>query len=313
MPYLGEVCALVTASMWALSGITFGVATKSVGGFATNHFRIWAALPPLAIMALVSQGTLLPAGMNGERATLLVLSGFVGLVIGDLGYFHALATIGPRLASVVMATWPVMALGLGPLAGESFDGVVLPGVLVTVLGVALVLATGRSSSWNPATTPRQRLTGLIGAVVAALGQAGGVVLARYAMVADADLPAGLDPLGATLVRMAAAVLGLQLVALLRQKPLAGAAVVRRPAAQRGALLGTLFGPVIGVWMSMVASKESANVGVAAALMATAPLFMIPLARWAYGSRISWVGWLGTLLTVAGAALCFPEFLGWLSR
>lgn len=302
MPFLGELCALLTALMWALSGVAFGVATKAVGGFATNHFRIWAALPPLAILAWATQGQLWPHGADGERAGLLLLSGLVGLVLGDIGYFHALATVGPRLASVLMATWPIMALGFGPLVGDRFDAAVLPGVLVTVAGVVLVLWSGRgASSWNPASTPKQRWGGIAGALVAALGQAGGIVLARLAMAESAALPDGVDPLGATLLRMIAAVIGLQVVAGLRGRALAGAAVARRPAALRGALLGTVFGPVIGVWLSMVAARHSANVGVAAALMATAPLFMVPLARYAYGSRIGLGGWTGTLMTVGGAA------------
>ena len=61
----------------------------------------------------------------------------MGLVLGDIGYFHSLATIGPRLASVLMATWPIMALAFGPLVGDPFHWLAVPGVLVTVVGVVL--------------------------------------------------------------------------------------------------------------------------------------------------------------------------------
>ena len=66
------------------------------------------------------------------------------------------------------------------------------------------------------------------------------------------------------------------------------------------MLGTLLGPVSGVWLSMVATQQSRDIGVAAALMATAPLFLVPLARFFYGTGFGLVGWCGTLLTVAGA-------------
>lgn len=301
MPYLGELSALTTAVMWALSGVTFGVSTKAVGGFATNHFRIWLALPILIVMVWATSGQLWPVGADTERTLLLFLSGFVGLVIGDIGYFHALATIGPRLAAVLMATWPVMALLFTPMTDGEFEVGTLPGVLLTVVGVVLVLSRGREGAvWNPKTTPRQRWIGILGALLAALGQAGGIVIARVAMQKTADLPDGVDPMGATMLRMIAAVAGMQVVAMVRRRPAAGLAVTKDRRALRGAVLGTMFGPVLGVWLSMMAIAHCEQVGVAAALMAVTPLFMVPLARIAYGARVGLVGWVGTLLTVGGA-------------
>ena len=64
--------------------------------------------------------------------------------------------------------------------------------------------------------------------------------------------------------------------------------------------GTAFGPVGGVWLSMVALAH-APVGLAATLMGLTPLFMMPVARWSYGARIGWLGALGTLLAIAGVA------------
>ncbi len=296
MHYVGELCALGTALSWALSGIFFGSAARRVGGFATNHFRIWAALLLLGLVVLLTEGRFWPADLTDNAAWLLLLSGVVGLVIGDIGYFHALATIGPRLAAVLMATWPLMALALGPVIGEPFQAATLPGILLTVVGVVLVLWRGKESSgWNANVTARQRWSGIAGGFLAAFGQAGGVILARMAF-ADAEIPSH----SATLVRLLAAVPALQIMAIVYRQPFAGTAVTRDRRALVGALLGTVVGPVVGVWMSMVATQWSANVGVASALMATAPLFMVPLARIAYGSRPGVLGWIGTCLTVAGA-------------
>ena len=41
-----------------------------------------------------------------------------------------------------------------------------------------------------------------------------------------------------------------------------------------------------------------------ALMGTTPVFMLPLAIWLYGARVTRAGVIGTLLTVAGVAVCF---------
>ncbi|MCA8974621.1 MAG: DMT family transporter [Planctomycetes bacterium] len=302
MPYLGELAAVATAISWAVSGIAFGVATRAVGGFATNHFRIWAAWPLLASIVWFATGSLWPSGLDGERGGLLLLSGLIGMVIGDVGYFHALATIGPRLASVIMASWPLVAILCGPLGGDRFRLDNLPGALVTVAGVVLVLWCSRGgSAWNPNMTRRQWWGGTLGALIASCGQAIGVLLSRRAMAASPELPAGIDPLAATLVRVTAGVIGMQLFAMLQRRPLAGLSVTRQRRPFSGAMIGTVLGPVLGVWMSMLATRHCADVGTGAALMATAPLFMLPLAWFAYGSRIGPGALVGTLLTVAGAA------------
>ena len=105
MPYLGAIAALSTALCWLGSSLAFAVAGREAGAQALNQFRLYAALPMLCAAGLVFAGAAWPVEASWPRITALALSGLVGLLIGDYGYFHALATIGPRLASVIMALW----------------------------------------------------------------------------------------------------------------------------------------------------------------------------------------------------------------
>ena len=302
MPYLGEVCAVATAMCGTVSSLSFGIASRAVGGIATNQFRLWAALPVLALLVWCATGEVWPVHAPTERIVLLALSGLAGLVLGDIGYFHALATIGPRLSSVVMATWPAMAAGIAALQGDLPNGWMVLGIALSMLGVALVLLRSREgSAWRPNLTARQWWLGIGGALLGALGQAGGVVLARQGMAVTADLPAGVDPLPATLVRMATGAVALQLVAIVQRRPLAMLVVMKNGPAFAGAMVGMVFGPVLGVWLSMTATHH-APLGVAATLMASSPLFMMPVSRFAYGARIGWLGFVGTVVAVGGAAL-----------
>ena len=305
MPYLGEVSALLTAMCWTVSSATFAVSSKRAGAAATNHFRLWLALPVLWLLVWTTTGRPWPVELGASRTGLLAASGVIGLVLGDLGYFVALARIGPRVGSVLMTTWPAFALLFGLFLGEWPDAWMLLGVSLTVCGVLLVLLRSREgSSWNPDLTRRQWAWGVAGALLGALGQALGVILARRAMAIGPDLPAGGAPLDATLVRMASGVVAAQLVALLQGRPLVGLGVLGDRRALMGALCGTLFGPVLGIWLSMVAVHHAREVGVASALMATTPLFMMPVAWWFYRARIGALGLFGTLLAVAGAASLF---------
>ena len=226
-------------------------------------------------------------------------------MLGDIGFFYALAKIGPRLSSVVFAAWPGMTVGIEAACGRAPTALVLVGIALTMFGVGLVLLRNRDgASWNPGLQRHQWWLGLGGALLGALGQASGFLLAGHGMAAGPDLPGGVDPLHATVVRMATGVAGLQVYLLLLRQPFALRAVFASPLAIRAALLGALCGPVGGVWLSMVSRVHAQNAGVASALMATTPIFMMPVAWRLYGARVGWLGTFGTLLAVGGVVLCF---------
>ena len=67
------------------------------------------------------------------------------------------------------------------------------------------------------------------------------------------------------------------------------------------LLGTMAGPVLGVWLSMVGVEET-DAGVAATLMSMSPVFILPFAVWVEKERLSWRAILGALVAVGGVAL-----------
>lgn len=305
MRYPGEICALLTAVCWAGSSTSFAIASRAVGPVPANQFRLVVAVPVLFAVAWLGTGQFWPANVPEARIVKLVLSGLVGLTLGDLGFFLALATLGPRVSSVVMATWPAFAVLIALCLGNVPEGTVVVGIVVTIAGVMLVLSRHREgTSWQPTLTRAQWWGGVGGAVVGAIGQAGGAVLARAAMRAGPDLPDGVVPLQATCVRMLAAVFGLQLVLLVHRRPFAMRAVFGDHRALGPALLGAVFGPILGVWLSMMALRHAEHTGVAEALMATTPIFMIPVAVVVYRARVGWIGGIGTVLAVLGAAMLF---------
>lgn len=304
MPYVGETCALLTAVCWTVSSTAFAVASRQVGPLAANHFRLWGALPLLLGLAVVVTGQAWPTAASREQVAMLVWSGLAGLVLGDLGYFYALAKIGPRLCSVLMASWPACTVGLEALLGRLPTPAMLGGIAVTMFGVTAVLLRGGDQAlWNATVSRGQYWLGIAGALLGACGQAAGFVLAGYGMAATRDAPA-VDPLLATVVRMVTAAIVIQVVLVGYRRPMALRSVFGDGAAMRGALLGALFGPIAGVWLSMVARREAQDVGVASALMATTPVFMMPVAFGLYGARIGRLGVAGTVLAVAGVAWCF---------
>lgn len=304
MQYEGELFAVLAAICFTWSGVAFAVASKAVGPVPANHFRLVVGVPVLLVIGCLVTGQWWPTDLSNERLLLLAGSGLVGLVLGDIGFFHALATVGPRTSTVVMAGWPMITVVAAAIRGALPSAPVLFGITLTIVGVALVLLRSPDgAAWRPDLSPAQRVSGIAGAVLGAIGQAIGFELAGAGMQKSVDLPNGVEPITATVVRMVAALVGLWLVVAARRQPFAFVAVCRHPRALRAAAFGALFGPIGGVTLTMFARKHAAVPSVASALIATTPIFMMPVARIVYGSRIGALGVLGTLLAVAGALLC----------
>lgn len=300
---VGEVAALCTAVSWTVSSVAFAESSRRAGVSAINQFRLCLALPVMFAMAAFSMGGWWPQELPTNRLLALLVSGVVGFVLGDAFYFHALKSLGPRLASVLYASWPAMATGLGAWwSGEAVGWLVGGGVLLTLGGIVLVLLRSGDASWNPSATRRQHVLGVLAAFVGAFGQAAGVALSRPAMLAGPDLPEGLAPVVATMLRLLAAVPATLVLALWCREPLVGLRVLRDRRTLWVAVVGTTFGPIFGVLLSMVALRHAAHTGVASALMASTPLWMMAVAAVFYRGRIGWLGGLGTVLAVAGAGL-----------
>lgn len=297
--WAGELAGFATALLWAFGALAFAAAGRRIGAMAVNLVRIPIAVVLLGVLHWILLGSPWPQP-PADALALLAASGVVGLSLGDLFYFHALAVLGPRLGALLLATWPVACAGLAvPILGETLRLVHWLGIAATVAGVVLVLTGPASgSAWAPQHGARARRIAVAGGLLGAGCQALGLIWSKQGIQAGGE---GLiDPLSATLVRMVAGMLGVLLIALAtNQLGLVQRLRDRKAIAQ--AALGSLFGPTLGVWLSLVAVMLT-DAGIAGACMGTMPIFMLPIARVAYGSRPSARAIAGTCVAVAGGAL-----------
>ncbi len=302
---LGEFAALSCSFLWALCSLAFASAARRAGPTGVNQLRIYVALLVLLALHAVSTGTLWPSDLSPRQNILLAVSGLCGLALGDLCLFHCMAAIGPRLGTLLMASSPAMAVSIGWFALDETLGLqALAGIAVVIVSVVAVLFDARGrEGWRAAATARLGIWPVVLGLLGALGQALGLILARDAMLGSAEGELQLEPLSATVVRMTAGAVGGAVLGALSGRLAAPLRVLRDGRALRATLIGTLFGPVLGVWMSAVAVRH-AETGIASTLMSLAPVVMIPLARIAYGARPGRLGVLGSLTAAAGAALLF---------
>lgn len=293
--HIGEIAALGTAVCWAASSLLFTRVGRRVGTLPLNVLRMAIALALAAIVGLFLRGRLLPTDAGAEQWWWLGLSGFIGYFLGDLCQFRAFVELGARLTLLLMALAPPLTALIGwALLGERLTDLALLGMALTLAGVAWVLSERTAAS--AATDPARRLRGVVLGVGGALGQAVGLVLSKRGMV-------GYEPFAGAQIRM---IVGLACFVALAAATGAGPrvrAAVRDREALRMTAVGAALGPLLGVALAMFALQHT-EAGVAASLLSTSPIFVIPLAARFEGERASLRGVLGAALAVAGVTLLF---------
>ncbi len=310
---IGAFAALGTAICWTITALAFEKAGKEIGSLSLNLLRLVAALALFVGYSMLFRGQPLPLDASPETWGWLSLSGLVGFVVGDLFLFQAFVLIGARLSMVVYTLVPPLSALLGFLAiGERLGPGQLLGMLLAVAGVGIAVA-GRPRATRDAPGPPSGvdsnlglgvtaapgavlLLGVLFAFLGALGQAGGLVLARIGV-------GSYDAFAATQIRTIAGIGGFLLVFLLGHRWKLLARSFKRPRAFLPLSLGAFFGPFLGVSLGMFALKHT-ETGVAATLMALVPITIIPPSVVLFKERITALETLGTLLAVVGVTLIF---------
>ncbi|HNR98928.1 MAG TPA: EamA family transporter [Planctomycetota bacterium] len=292
-PLAGEAAALAAAFIWALTVCVYKRWGAGIPPQLLNYFKCAVAAACFAAAA----AALRPAPpADAWDWVLLALSGAVGLAIGDTAFFAALARLGAQATSIGWCMSPAFAAVIAwPALGETLNAAEGTGIALTIGGVCGAILFGTAAD-SPHASPGRRVAAAGAAYVAlsALCQGVGLVLQR-------DAFQGNDPLLGALIRLVPA------VALL------GALHGARPPAMRfrdlfaprrralalmtAAVLGT-FG---GVFLQSFSAKY-AKAGVTGALLATFPLWVIPIARIWLKERTNWRTILCTLLAFAAVCL-----------
>ncbi|MDE2385491.1 MAG: DMT family transporter [Alphaproteobacteria bacterium] len=291
-----ELAALVTALCWAITSLVSAGPAGHLGAFAFNRLRQTSvALLLAAYVALSGRWHALSIHDVG----LLLLSGAVGIFVGDTLLFTAMNRLGPRRTGVLFALNAPMAAILGwALLGESLPLAAALGVVLSACGVMLaILFGGRPGQSHHLESIKGPLwAGVTFGLCAALGQACGSIIARPLM------QAGIDPFAASMLRvgMAAACLT-TLMAL----PLP-AVQPRGPLTWPVALL-TIFTGVLamGVGMTLLLfALSGGKTGIISTLSATSPVLILPMLWLRTGQRPAAGAWAGALCVVAGMGLIF---------
>jgi len=298
MRFAGELAALGTAFCWAIGSNFFAAAGRRMHSAVLNRLRITVATTFLATALLITRGSPWPTWASGEQVMWLSLSGLVGFVFGDAYHFRSLVILGPGRAAILASLAPLFTAILAwPVLGEVPGRLAMLGMALTLGGISWVLYQRQHRDSGPEHAEGSTWVGVMAGIAGASGQAGGYVLSKLA------LRTGLDALSATVIRICAAAIGVWiLAAIARGIPRTVAALRDR----RGATFmvgGALFGPFLGVTLSLTA-LQFIQAGVAASIIAFNPIITILISARFHGERLTWGIMIGALIAVAGVVVLF---------
>lgn len=296
--HIGEWAALATSVSWSASAVFFGVASRRVGSLVVNRTRLVLASIFLVTTHVLVFRSIVPLDAAPERWLWLGLSGIIGLSIGDALLFQAFIDIGPRLGMLLLSTAPVLsALLAWAFLGEGISWTAWTGILVTVGGVVWVVLGRDRSGGAPAQPPRYA-QGIGFALGSAACQAIGLILSKQGLVGD--YPA----LSGVVIRMLTATAAILLLTIVQGQARSTVERLRQdPRMLFPAFAGSIVGPFLGVWLSLVAVQR-APVGIASTLMALPPVFLVPMGWIVFKERFGWQAVAGTLVAIIGVAMLF---------
>ena len=294
MNYIGEIAALATAFCWSITAYAFTNASRRIGSIQVNIDRmIIASVMLISIVGLFS----ISLSLTSSQILNLIISGILGLVLGDSFLFKSFQMIGARLGIIVMASVPVLSTILAFFfLGEIISYLGMIGMLLTIAGILIVVLEKKSDvSENISVNKIGIFYGFLGA----LGQASGLIFAKFAFHGGE-----LNGFAASFIRLfSASIIILPLAVTFRRYKNPFGIYPKDSYSTKVILIGTIFGPVLGITGSLIAI-EYAKVGIASTLMATMPIIMLPISRFYFKEKLEWKSIIGAFVAVVGAAIIF---------
>lgn len=285
-----------TAVCWAVSANLFTASGRRIGSGTLNRLRLVVGTILLMTTLWIVKGAPWPRWATSFQIGILALSGLVGFVFGDNYNFRSLVILGPGRAALLSSTAPLFTVALGwPFLHEAPGPFLLLGLALTLGGVAWVIR--ERGFEEPPHHEGSTWVGIVAGVLGAIGQAGGFVLSRAAV------RSGIDPLSSTVIRISTAAAAIWIWTLARGE---GRRTLSALGDRTGALFmlgGTVFGPLLGVTLSLTALLF-VQAGVAASITAFAPVLAILISARFHHEPITPGTIVGALVAATGIVVLF---------
>lgn len=292
---VGELAALGTAICWSISATSFELSGKKVGSLSVNYIRLAIGFVFISIFTFFTRGMFFPIDATSHNWIYLSISGLIGFFIGDLFLFQSYLEVGARVSMLIMATSPPITGLLSFLIfGERLKIISIIGMAITVLGISIVIL-----SKNPGEKKIQvshSIKGLIYAFLGSLGQSVGLIFSKLGM-------GSYNPFAATQIRIITGLISFTILFLYLKKWDDLKVALKNKKAMVGISIGALFGPVIGVSLSLL-SLQYTSAGISSTITSIVPVIIIPVSILVFKEKVKLKEILGAIVTVTGVVMLF---------
>ncbi|WP_253274197.1 DMT family transporter [Myxosarcina sp. GI1] len=297
--FIGEIAALSAAFLWAAASIIYSRLGLKISPLQLNVYKGIIAIALLVITLIGQKATFDNIALY--PLLMLSVSGAIGIGLGDTAYFAALNILGARRTLLLETLSPPIGALLALIfMSEQLSSSAWCGIILTLGGIVWVI-----SERTPIATKKsiKMKAGIIYAILAAVAQAFGAVISRFAL-----LQSDISPLTSALVRLLAGtaiVWLLWLVTNRRQTGLTRSLLIKSNLSitnWSAVAIAAFSGTYLGIWLQQTSLKY-APTGIAQTLLATSPLFVLPIVAF-MGEKISWRSVLGVFISLGGVAFLF---------
>ncbi len=298
--------ASISAILFAVSGVCGHRSSRLIGGTEANFWRLVFALLFLGAWAIP-----FGIGFGGVALPIFILSGLAGIGFGDTAYFQALPKLGSRLSLLLIEclSAPMGALIEWLWLGTTLSSRQIVAGITILIGVGVALSPGRHLKL----TRRELALGVLFCTLGAFGGALGAVLSRKAYAVVHAAGESIDGANAGFQRVAGGLIvaGICLLLVKRRElriqahaphELVTEASRRKWRASWPWILGnSLAGQTLGV-SSMQWALETTPAGLVFAIIAVAPIIVIPMSMAMEGERPTLRSLFGGAVAVGGVIL-----------
>ena len=284
---IGEIAALSTALCWAVAARMFQVLGKSFTPLALNF---WKGLAAAIVLFVITQLFYPEFTLNQEQVFWLLLSGAIGIGLGDTFFFKALNKIGDSQAILIAETLAPIITALFAMAwiSEWLSWQQWLGIAVVILSVDMVIKLQQKKQ-----VQHFEATGYVYAAGAAVCQAFGAVISRDILTAT-----DIDPANASQIRLIGGMLIIVLLMLVKQERW----LPRTDTLKQTWLLfagATIIGTFAALFLQMLAFTHT-KAAVVQTLFATSVILSLGVAK-VMGEKISGRMLLWSLVALVGVA------------
>jgi drug/metabolite transporter (DMT)-like permease len=289
--------AILAAFCWAIASLISADVTRNIGGLVFNRLRLFF----VSIM-LIGYTTIINTWqtISLDYLNIILVSGIIGIFLGDTMLFMALQKIGPRRNNILFSlAAPFTVLLNISFLGKEMSLINLIGCFIVFIGVVIAIAYGSNNNnknhrWEK--IEGSLFIGVIFGILAALCQAIGLIMMKPV------LDSGADPIASAALRASISCVFLAFTFFIKSKnfiskiPLNSSIIIK-------SIISGFLGMALGMSLLLVALQK-ADAGIVATLSSTSPI-MILFFIWILTKKTPSLGaWFGTIVAILGTGLIF---------